>query len=58
MFIELTEAHSGDLIMVAVNQIAYFMPDAETEYSVVGLSNGDTFMVNETVLEISSRIKK
>jgi len=57
-FIELTEYGSSDLIMIAVDKIAYFMPDADTECSVIGLAYGDSFLVTETVSEISSRINK
>jgi hypothetical protein len=57
-FIELREENTNDIIMIAVEQIAYFLPDAETECSVVGLSNGDSFIVKQTVSEISSRINK
>ncbi len=56
MFIELTEADSNNMICVMINHIIYFMPDDETENTVIGLSDDVIFVVKESEIDIRKKI--
>jgi hypothetical protein len=56
MFIELTEADSNNMICVMISHIIYFMPDDETENTVIGLSDDVIFVVKESELKIREKI--
>jgi hypothetical protein len=56
MFIELTEAGSNNLIIVMISHIIYFMPDNESDNTVIGLTSDVIFVVEESELKIREKI--
>lgn len=56
MFIELTESRNNGMLKVMIDHIIYFMPDEETEDTVIGLTGDVIFVVKESELEISKKI--
>ena len=56
MFIELTEAGTDNIICVMISHIIYFMPDVESENTVIGLSDDVIFVVKESEIDIRKKI--
>lgn len=56
MFIELTEADSDNIVIVMINHIIYFMPDDESDNTVIGLAGDVIFVVKESELKIRAKI--
>lgn len=56
MFIELTRASDGNLIVVMIKSISYFMPLPEDEESYIEVTSGESFIVKETIDQIKLKI--
>ena len=56
MFINLTDADNNNLVVVMISHIVFFMPDRDTENTVINLTGDINIVVKEPVMDVCKKI--
>lgn len=55
MFINLTDA-DNNLVVIMISHIVFFMPDADTENTIINLTGDINIIVKESIMDVCKKI--